>query len=69
MSLGNEFKFNFAAKKVEEDSPDTVALEEKLETCNLEEKSIEIPSEVPEKNIPTNFTPTGNEFRFNFSVQ
>lgn len=59
LTLGNEFKFNFDAKKVNEDT----ALEEKLQTCNLEEKS-----EVPVEIIPSSFVPTGNAFRFNFSV-
>lgn len=59
LTLGNEFKFNFAAKKADE----ATELEDKLETCNLEEKP-----EVPAEIVPCNFVPTGNAFRFNFSV-
>lgn len=65
MTLGNEFKFNFAAKKIDDESE----LQQKLETCNLEEKPIiEVPEKNNPENIPCNFTPTGNAFRFNFSV-
>lgn len=61
LTLGNEFKFNFAAKKTDEHTE----LEEKFEICNLKEKPI---VEVPAENVSCSFIPTGNAFRFNFSV-